>query len=117
MATTFCHWKPHDEIFRSTNGGATWTQLWNDDTEWDHSSAPYTKSRNPHWMGVMEINPFNPDQVLFTTGYGIWSCVNATAADSGQPTRWVFLDRGLEETVPLALISPPEGAHSPERGR
>jgi hypothetical protein len=49
--------------------------------------------------------------VLFTTGYGIWSCVNATAADSGQPTRWVFLDKGLEETVPLALISPPEGAH------
>ena len=111
MATTFCHWKPHDEIFRSTNGGATWTQLWNDDTEWDHSSAPYTKSRNPHWMGVIEINPLNPDQVLFTTGYGIWSCVNATAADSGQPTRWVFLDQGLEETVPLALISPPEGAH------
>jgi len=62
-------------------------------------------------MGVIKINPFNPDQVLFTTGYGIWSCVNATAADSGQPTRWVFLDRGLEETVPLTLISPPEGAH------
>ena len=36
MATTFCHWKPHDEIFRSTNGGATWTQLWNDDTESGH---------------------------------------------------------------------------------
>jgi photosystem II stability/assembly factor-like uncharacterized protein len=94
-----------------TNSGTTWVPLWNDDTEWDHSSAPYTKSRNPHWMGDVEINPFNPDQVLFTTGYGIWSCVNATAADSGQPTRWVFFDKGLEETVPLALISPPEGAH------
>jgi photosystem II stability/assembly factor-like uncharacterized protein len=111
MATTFCHWKPHDSIFRSTDGGRTWAQLWNDDTEWDHSSAPYTKSRNPHWMGDIEINPFNPDQVLFTTGYGIWSCVNATAADSGRATRWVFLDQGLEETVPLALVSPPEGAH------
>lgn len=111
MVTTFCHWKPHDEIFRSTDGGKTWTQLWNNDTEWDHSSAPYTKSRNPHWMGDLKINPFNPDQVLFTTGYGIWSCLNATAADSGRATRWVFLDKGLEETVPLALISPPEGAH------
>jgi photosystem II stability/assembly factor-like uncharacterized protein len=111
MATTFCHWKPHDDIFRSTDGGRTWVQLWNDDTEWDHSSAPYTKSRNPHWMGDIEINPFNPDQVLFTTGYGIWSCVNATAADSGRATRWIFLDQGLEETVPLALVSPPEGAH------
>ena len=111
MATTFCHWKPHDSIFRSTDGGKTWVQLWNDDTEWDRSSAPYTQSRNPHWMGDIEINPFNPDQVLFTTGYGIWSCVNATAADSGRSTRWVFFDQGLEETVPLALVSPPEGAH------
>ena len=62
-------------------------------------------------MGDIEINPFNPDQVLFTTGYGIWSCVNATEADAGRPTRWVFMDQGLEETVPLALISPPAGAH------
>jgi photosystem II stability/assembly factor-like uncharacterized protein len=111
IVTTFCHWKPHDEIFRSTNGGTTWVSLWNDDTEWDHSNAPYTQSRNAHWMGDVVINPFDPDQVLFTTGYGIWSCVNATAADRGQPTRWVFLGTGLEETVPLTLISPPEGAH------
>jgi photosystem II stability/assembly factor-like uncharacterized protein len=111
MATTFCHWKLHDEIFRSTNGGASWTQLWNDDTKWDHASAPYTATRTPHWMGTIVINPFNSDQVLFTTGYGIWCCTNATAAAAGKPTQWVFLDQGLEETVPLALISPPAGAH------
>ncbi len=111
MVTTFAHWKPHDEIFRSTNGGASWTQLWQENTRWDHSNAPYTGSRTPHWMGDIEINPFNSDQVLFTTGYGIWGCVNAREADSGRATRWVFLDNGLEETVPLALISPPQGAH------
>ncbi len=111
MVTTFAHWKPHDEIYRSTNGGASWLQLWQSDTTWDHSNSPYTKSRTPHWIGDIEINPFDSDQVLFTTGYGIWSCVNATRADSGHATRWVFLDDGLEETVPLALLSPPEGAH------
>ena len=111
MATTFTHWHPHDEIFRSTNGGASWTQLWNDDTRWDYSSAPYTATRSPHWMGTIVINPFNPDQVLFTTGYGIWCCTNATADDAGKATHWVFLDQGLEETVPLALISPPKGPH------
>jgi photosystem II stability/assembly factor-like uncharacterized protein len=111
MVTTFAHWHPHDLIFRSTNGGANWTQLWRNDTEWDHSSAPYTKTRTPHWMGSIEINPLDSDRVLFTTGYGIWCCVNATKSDSGEPTRWIFLDDGLEETVPLALISPPEGAH------
>lgn len=111
MVTTFGHWHPHDLIFRSTDGGASWTQLWQNDTEWDHSSAPYTSTRTPHWMGGIAINPLNSDQVLFTTGYGIWCCVNATKSDSGKPVRWIFLDDGLEETVPLALISPPEGAH------
>ena len=112
MATTFCHWKPHDQIFRSTNGGLTWTQLWETNKIfWDHSSAPYAKTRSPHWMGTIAINPFNSDQVMFTTGYGIWSCTNATAADSGKPTQWVFFNHGLEETVPLALLSPPTGAH------
>ncbi len=112
MATTFGVWTPHDEIFRSTNGGLTWTQLWQTNTTvWDHSSAPYTSTRTPHWMGTIVINPFNSDQVLFTTGYGIWCCTNATAADAGKSTRWVFLDQGLEETVPLALISPPNGPH------
>ena len=111
MVTTFCHWEPHDEIFRSTNGGASWRQIWQDDTLWDHSNAPYTRPRTPHWISDIEIDPFNSDRVLFTTGYGIWGCVNATAADTGRPTRWVFLDSGLEETVPLGLISPPAGAH------
>ncbi len=112
MVTTFAHWSPHDQIFRSTDGGATWTPLWETNKiAWDYSSAPYTATRTPHWMGTIVVNPFNSDQVLFTTGYGIWSCNDATKADAGQPTHWTFLDQGLEETVPLALLSPPEGAH------
>jgi len=110
VAATFAHWKPHDEIFRSTNGGANWMPLLSR-AVWDHAAAPYTQNAKPHWMGDLEINPFNPDQMLFVTGYGIWSCDNVTAADAGRPTRWKFLDNGLEETVPLALLSPPEGAH------
>jgi len=110
MVTTFALWQPHDEVFRSTNGGASWQPLLQD-AQWDYSHAPYVKSRTPHWMGDIEINPFDSDQVLFTTGYGIWTCLDATAADAGRRTRWVFLDDGLEETVPLALISPPQGAH------
>jgi photosystem II stability/assembly factor-like uncharacterized protein len=111
MVTTFCHWHLHDQIFRSTNSGTSWTPLWDENTRWDHSSAPYTATRSPHWMGSLAINPFDSDQVLVSTGYGIWSCVNATAADRHRPTRWIFPARGFEETVPLALISPPSGPH------
>lgn len=110
VATTFCHWHPHDEIFRSTNSGANWSPLL-ENAEFDHSFAPYTKAINPHWMGSIQIDPFDSNHVLFTTGYGIWSCDDLTDADSGKPTHWTFADNGLEETVPLDLISPPEGAH------
>ena len=110
VATTFCHWKPHDEIFRSTNGGASWFPLL-EKAEFNHSFAPYTEAIKPHWMGSIQIDPFDSNRVLFTTGYGIWNCTNLTDADSGKPTRWSFADNGLEETVPLDLISPPEGAH------
>jgi photosystem II stability/assembly factor-like uncharacterized protein len=112
MATTFSRWKPHDQIFRSTDGGATWRGLWDDDTaRWDYSNAPYTATRRPHWLGTLVIDPFDPGHVMFTTGYGIWSSDDVTQGDAGRATHWTFADDGLEETVPLALISPPEGAH------
>jgi hypothetical protein len=48
---------------------------------------------------------------MFTTGYGIWACRDITNADKDAPTSWSFDDEGFEETVPIGLISPPEGAH------
>ena len=99
-----------NEIYRSTNGGQTWVPILARSV-WDHSGAPYTESFRPHWMGDIEIDPFNADHLMFTTGYGIWATDNAAGVDRGQPTRWAFDDRGLEETVPLGIISPPEGAH------
>ena len=110
VVTTFNHWRPHDEVFRSTNGGANWVALLNN-ARWDYSSAPYTEHRTPHWMGSIQIDPFDSNHVLFTTGYGIWSCNNLTEAGPATQTRWEFADNGFEETVPLALSSPPEGAH------
>ncbi len=109
VVTTFGRWHPHDEVFYSTNRGANWEALLQDG-QYDHSNAPYTEHRTPHWMGSIEIDPFDSSRVLFTTGYGIWRCDNLTEAAT-RPTRWEFADVGLEETVPLALISPPEGAH------
>lgn len=99
-----------NEIYRSTDGGAKWTPLLAN-AEWDHSEAPYTELFHPHWMSGIAIDPFNSDHVLFTTGYGIWATAGASAGGRGQPVRWTFDDRGLEETVPLAIVSPPEGAH------
>jgi len=109
VATTFGRWHQHDEVFYSTNRGASWQALLKD-AQWDHSNAPYTEHYIPHWMGSIAIDPLDSNRVLFTTGYGIWRCDNLSQAAT-QPTRWEFADAGLEETVPLALISPPGGAH------
>ena len=62
------------------------------------------------WMGDVEIDPFNPSHALYITGQGIWSSDDVTAADTGAPTHWRFDNDGLEETVPLDLVSPPSGA-------
>jgi hypothetical protein len=110
MASTFCRWRQHDEIFRSTNCGLSWSPLF-PIAEWNFSQSPYVEHLVPHWIGSILVSPFDSDTAWFTTGYGVWSCTNLMAADAGYPTHWNFSDEGLEETVPLALVSPPSGAH------
>jgi photosystem II stability/assembly factor-like uncharacterized protein len=110
LTSTFCRWKQHDEIERSTNAGVSWSPLFAGAT-WDVSRAPYAGGIKPHWIGSIAIDPLDSNRAWFTTGYGVWSCANLTAADSGAPVHWNFSDDGFEETVPLALASPSAGAH------
>ena len=110
IAASIDQWQGHDEVYRSTNGGATWKGILRDG-RMDYSPAPYSSRMTPHWTGSLAVNPNNPDQIWFGTGYGVWCSTNAARADANKPVGWTFADRGLEETVPLALISPTAGAH------
>ncbi len=109
LASTFNRFNPRDEIFRSTDGGKSWTPLF-EHSDFDHSASPWTAHNGPHWIADIEIDPFNPDEAMFVTGYGVWASRNLRGADTGQRVQWWFKDRGLEETVPLDLLSPAEGA-------
>jgi len=100
---------PWDTIYLSTNGGASWTVAGPTSTP-ASSSAPWSSSRNPHWAGDVQIDPFNSNRAFFITGYGINACTNLTAADSGGTVNWAFTDDGMEETVPFEVKSPPSGA-------
>jgi photosystem II stability/assembly factor-like uncharacterized protein len=110
LAATWSHGRPFDLIYRSTNGGRTWETLLLH-AQWDHASAPYTTPRRHHWLADVEVDPFDSNHAIFPTGYGIWVTRDLGQADLGKPTHWSFDDQGIEETVPLALASPPEGAH------
>ena len=110
LVSTWGRSTPFDEIFRSNDAGKSWQPLLMTAT-WDHSSAPYTETMKHHWLSDLEIDPFNPDRIVFNTGYGLWASTNASSAGPDKPAHWVFFNTGLEETVPLALISPPFGAH------
>lgn len=110
MAATWSHRHPFDQIFRSTDGGRTWKTIL-DNSVWDHSSAPYTSPMRHHWLADVEIDPFDSDHAIFPTGYGIWVTRDLGQSDLGKPVHWSFDDEGIEETVPLALCSPPKGAH------
>ncbi len=70
IASTFRRYQPHDDLYRSLDGGRTWTALF-PRSRFDHSPAPWTADAKPHWMADIEIDPFDPDRMLFVTGYGV----------------------------------------------
>jgi photosystem II stability/assembly factor-like uncharacterized protein len=106
VVSTLNRWWPKDEIYRSDDGGKTWTGVLAE-AVLDHASAPWAASLKPHWITDVEIDPSTPGRVSFVTGYGLFSTDKAGISKE-KPT-WFFDNKGLEECVPLALVSPAEG--------
>ncbi len=130
MATAYSSWWPDTQIFRSTDSGATWSQAWNytsyPDREnrytMDVSSSPWlTWGANPTppeqtpklgWMTeALEIDPFDPDRMMYGTGATIYGTEDLTNWDeAGGSFAIEPMVRGLEETAVNDLASPPSGA-------
>ena len=99
-----------DEMFRSTDRGRSWTPIFKSGHEYDCSKAPYVRIAPLHWMFDIEIDPFNSEHAMFTTGFGGWETFNLSANERGEKVIWSLLSEGIEETVPLELYAPAEGA-------
>ncbi|MFG3224780.1 RICIN domain-containing protein [Kitasatospora sp. NPDC048194] len=109
MVTTLDRWWPQDEVYRSTDGGATWKAL-ADKSVRDASAAPYLGTGIGHWMTALSIDPFDSGHVMYGTGNGIWASKDADATDGGGTSHWFVGARGLEETALTDAISLPGGA-------
>ncbi|GAA0592334.1 RICIN domain-containing protein [Streptomyces crystallinus] len=109
MVTTLDRWWPEDEIYRTTDGGTTWTALAGKSVR-NASAAPYVGTHTGHWMTALAIDPFDSGHVLYGTGNGIWRSKDANATDNGGTSHWTVGARGLEETALMDAIAPPGGA-------
>ena len=115
VVSTLDRWNTGDDIYRSTDGGGTWTAL---DAKSSHTAAntPWLTAyyngslagKMGHWISDVEIDPYDSDSILYNTGYGIWESHNLTATGT---IAWNFNDKGIEETVATDVLSPNAGGH------
>ena len=125
VAALNCWW-PDGNVFRTTDGGQTWTQLW------DWASYPtmnryytYSDSLAP-WLGpegtadsivtqigwmmeALSIDPFDSNHWLYGTGATIFGGHDLLQWDSVHNVTLKSLADGIEETAVQALLSPPTG--------
>ncbi|MFY7819085.1 MAG: MBG domain-containing protein [Akkermansiaceae bacterium] len=105
IVSTLLRWWPGDEVYRSTDGGVTWSAALRSATK-SLGNSPWA-TPSPHWMTDIEIDPHNSNRAIFNTGFGLFQTTNLAA--SGTARVWTFFNDGLEESVPLALYSPAAG--------
>lgn len=118
-------WWPDTKFWRSTDGGESWTPIWNwngyptmvERFNLDISKVPWLKfdgkstfpEKNPKlgWMvSCVAIDPFNSDRMMYGTGATLYGTNNLT--DWGKDNKKVTITpmaEGIEETAVLCLCS------------
>ncbi|MEU5394421.1 1,4-beta-glucanase [Streptomyces tibetensis] len=105
VVSTNNRWADIDTVFRSTDGGRTWTSL-KDKAVLDVSETPYLnwggdKPKFGWWIQAVGLDPFDSRHVVYGTG--------ATLYGTRDLRHWAPQIRGVEEASVRHLISPPAG--------
>lgn len=94
-----------DHFFLSTNGGSSWVDVVQRGFALDTDGVSWIGENSIHWASSIEFDPFDTRSAWVTSGNGVYRTRNIDAT----PATWSFAVRGLEETVPLGLVSVPGG--------
>lgn len=131
VVATVNSWWPDAQLYRSTDGGATWKTIWEYSSypsrtlhyTIDVSNAPWLNFGNTNpvdpvpavklgWMiEGMNIDPFNADRMMYGTGATLYGTNNLTAWDTGGQVAIKSMALGIEEEAVSDLVSPPTNAH------
>ncbi|MGW2620553.1 1,4-beta-glucanase [Streptomyces sp. NPDC001500] len=105
VVSTNDRWAAVDTLYRTTDGGRTWTSL-KDTAVLDVSETPFLAfgAEEPKfgwWIQAVAVDPHDARHVVYGTG--------ATLYGTRDLKHWAPQVRGLEETSVRQLISPPAG--------
>ncbi|MGW1886078.1 1,4-beta-glucanase [Streptomyces sp. NPDC001970] len=105
VVSTNNRWAAIDTLYRSTDGGRTWTSL-KDSAVFDVSETPFLKWGGDQpkfgwWIQAVALDPYDSCHIVYGTG--------ATLYGTRDLTHWAPQIRGLEEASVVQLVSPPVG--------
>ncbi|WP_406457101.1 1,4-beta-glucanase [Streptomyces sp. NBC_00876] len=103
VVTTNNRWSQIDTVFRTTDGGASWTSL-KDTAILDVAETPYLRwggeaAKFGWWIQAVAVDPFDSRHIVFGTG--------ATVFGTRDLVHWAPEIRGLEESAVRFLLAPP----------
>ena len=108
-----------DHFYRSTDGGLSWINITPGQMENKGKNNQFFISlplkengyswiidKSIHWGTSLEFDPREPNKLLTTSGNGLFSCDNVW---DDKNIQFYFNPEGIEETVPLDMISVKNG--------
>ncbi len=89
-----------DVFYTTTDGGESWTNTLST-MKMSVNESPWVEDCAIHWCCSLSMNPYNTDEIMVTSGNGIFACDNIF----DDAPEFYFNAQGIEETVPMDIIT------------
>ncbi len=94
-----------DQYFETLDGGNSWKSIVDQGVKIDPNGVSWIGGSFMHWAASIEFDPFDARSLMVVSGNGLFKSTDIHAS----PAVWKFDDDGIEESVPLNLVSIPGG--------